>query len=248
MYYKMMNKDMTCKNGFQYEIGKTYELEGKLKMCGNGFHFCNSYLECLRYYNNHNGDKRLFEVRPLGKVKEESGKFGNKYSTDKIKIVRELDIEGILDGIMKKGIAIDRYIHYQKIPESLIEKHQNVLSERDWRIIVQYQDLSEEFMNKYADKLGWFLILTNQNLSESFLKNHINEISKNKYWHLVSRLELSEEFIDEHQDLLDWDQLAIFQHNLSEEFLEKHKDRFGNNLDCIKERLGALHHVFKINE
>ena len=37
--YKMMESDMTCK-GFQYEIGKEYYLEDELRICRNGFHFC----------------------------------------------------------------------------------------------------------------------------------------------------------------------------------------------------------------
>ena len=59
--YKFMESDMTCK-GFQYEIGKEYILEEELQICRNGFHFCENPFDCLGYYNNIKGDKRLFII------------------------------------------------------------------------------------------------------------------------------------------------------------------------------------------
>ena len=53
--YKAMNQDMTCNlcgHIFQYELGKTYEIEGKLKPCNNGFHFCKDIFDTLSYYDN----------------------------------------------------------------------------------------------------------------------------------------------------------------------------------------------------
>jgi len=32
-------KQLVCRN-YIFEVGKTYELKGKLKMCVHGFHFC----------------------------------------------------------------------------------------------------------------------------------------------------------------------------------------------------------------
>ena len=46
--YKFMKSDMTCL-GFQYEVGKEYSLEGNLKICRNGFHFCKNPFDCLEY-------------------------------------------------------------------------------------------------------------------------------------------------------------------------------------------------------
>ena len=83
--YKLMESDITCL-GFQYEVGKEYTLDGKLEICENGFHFCETPFDCLEYYDNIEGDKRLFLVESLGEVITE----GNKSVTNKIKIIEEI--------------------------------------------------------------------------------------------------------------------------------------------------------------
>ena len=80
--YKLMESDMTCR-GFQYEVGEEYFLNSKLEICENGFHFCENPFDCLGYYNNIEGDKRLFLVEALGKVIIDE----DKSVTNKIKIV-----------------------------------------------------------------------------------------------------------------------------------------------------------------
>ena len=91
-YYKAMNKDLTCRD-FQYEIGKTYELpkDVELKLCENGFHFCDILNACFNYYNKDNSI--ICEVEPLGEVIHDE--YDNKLVTDKIKIVRQLSDEEV---------------------------------------------------------------------------------------------------------------------------------------------------------
>ena len=48
--YKVFNPDWTCK-GFQYEVGKTYEMEEEPVLCNSGFHFCERALDCFNYYS-----------------------------------------------------------------------------------------------------------------------------------------------------------------------------------------------------
>lgn len=47
--YKGFERDFTCR-GMQYEVGKTYVLEGEPKLCERGFHFCTSPLAVFEYY------------------------------------------------------------------------------------------------------------------------------------------------------------------------------------------------------
>ena len=91
--YKAFNKDLTCR-GFQYEIGKTYEMDEKPKACEKGFHFCTSIGECYEYYDM-SDDTRICEVEALGEVDTDDNK---KYATNKIAILSE-----ILEENLKKG-------------------------------------------------------------------------------------------------------------------------------------------------
>ena len=58
--YKATDKDMKCR-GFQYELGKTAEVEGDIKLCKNGLHACEMPLDVLGYYAPGDGS-RYFEA------------------------------------------------------------------------------------------------------------------------------------------------------------------------------------------
>jgi len=47
--YKAFNADWTCR-GFQYEVGKTYKMDGEPELCAHGFHACLNPLNCFSYY------------------------------------------------------------------------------------------------------------------------------------------------------------------------------------------------------
>ena len=85
--YKVFNSDWTCYDGFQYEVGKTYEMDDEPIICKQGFHFCIDPKDCLRYYNFWD-DIKIAEVEALGEVPTDS-----KHCTNKIKIVKELSLK-----------------------------------------------------------------------------------------------------------------------------------------------------------
>ena len=89
--YKAFNKDLCCR-GFQYELGKTYEQEEAPICCGKGFHFCKNAADVFNYYKFDANNTRVCEVIAHGMVAEE----GDKCSTNKIEIVRELTWEEFL--------------------------------------------------------------------------------------------------------------------------------------------------------
>ena len=48
--YKAFDADFTCRD-YQYEVGKTFEHEGEIRLYQEGFHFCYKYpLDVFRYY------------------------------------------------------------------------------------------------------------------------------------------------------------------------------------------------------
>ena len=89
--YKGFNKDMTAKNGYQYEEGKEYE-EEKAAACECGFHACEYPLDCFSYYNPGSS---------VYHVVEQSGEFSknnddSKVASTKIKIGAEISIAGLV--------------------------------------------------------------------------------------------------------------------------------------------------------
>jgi len=88
--YKVFNPDWTC-NGFQYEVGKTYEEDVSPSVCGRGFHFCKRAVDCFNYYPFDPLNK-VAEVIALGEIDEEH----DKCCTNKIHIVREITWEEVL--------------------------------------------------------------------------------------------------------------------------------------------------------
>ena len=82
--FKMFDADWKCQ-GYQFEVGKTYELEGDLVMCQHGFHFCEKLEDCFNYYEAVTWN-RIAEVEALGKVITD----GNKSCTNKIRIIKAL--------------------------------------------------------------------------------------------------------------------------------------------------------------
>jgi hypothetical protein len=88
--YKVFEKNWSCR-GFSYKVGKTYKIEGELQICLNGFHFCNTLLDCFRYYP-FDPTNKVAEILATGEVITED----TKSCTSEITIVNELKWEEVL--------------------------------------------------------------------------------------------------------------------------------------------------------
>jgi hypothetical protein len=86
--YKAFDSNLMCK-GFQYEIGKTYEFDGDIKLCKAGFHFCENLTDCFWYYSGEH--VRFAKVEALGAV--ERSDRDSKCVTDKIRIIEEISLD-----------------------------------------------------------------------------------------------------------------------------------------------------------
>ena len=81
--YKGTNRDMQCR-GVQYEIGKTYHVDGEIELCENGLHFCEHLVDVYQFYDV--GNSRYFEVEASGDIKTD----GVKSAARELTILREL--------------------------------------------------------------------------------------------------------------------------------------------------------------
>ena len=107
--FKGFDKNLCCR-GFQYEVGKTYEMEETPIICERGFHFCESLIWVDSYYPlatkiciPFTDDSSLMffnfrycEVEAIGEIVSDEGCLYSKRATNKIRIVRELPIEEAL--------------------------------------------------------------------------------------------------------------------------------------------------------
>lgn len=91
--YKGFERDFTCR-GMQYEVGKTYVLEGEPKLCERGFHFCTSPLAVFEYY----APTERFAIVKADEddVIYDTAASSNKAVARRITIVREITLEEII--------------------------------------------------------------------------------------------------------------------------------------------------------
>ena len=91
--YKVFNSDWTCR-GFQFEVGKVFEEDVTPVCCNKGFHFCTKASDCFSYYK-FDPNNKVAEVEALGEI--DSNDEDSKCCTNKIKIVREINWQEVLE-------------------------------------------------------------------------------------------------------------------------------------------------------
>ena len=90
--FKGFDKDLSCR-GFQYEVGKTYDLKGEVECCKRGFHFCENPLEVFDYYPP--CTSRFCQVEGGGSV--DKSESDSKVATSHIHISSEIGLNGLID-------------------------------------------------------------------------------------------------------------------------------------------------------
>ena len=89
--YKGFDKDLKCR-GYQFEVGKEYEVDGPIRCCENGFHACESPMEVWDHYDMLTS--RFCKVEQSGDIDRESNT--TKVCSSKIKIKAELKLADII--------------------------------------------------------------------------------------------------------------------------------------------------------
>jgi len=125
--FKGFDSNFRCRK-MQFEIGKTYLHEDKLKICSSGFHFCQNLKDVFPFYNCSNSNKFA-----LVKAKYYSGTKYNQHDksvTDYLEVLEEIPFELVSD--FKKSLnkrkernkdvifGLDKYKILQKTYPDLI--------------------------------------------------------------------------------------------------------------------------------
>ena len=90
--YKGFDKDLKCR-GFQYEVGKEYEMDGDIKCCKRGFHACESPLEVFDHYDMLTS--RFAKVEQSGEIDKKENT--TKVCSSKIKVKAELKLADMIN-------------------------------------------------------------------------------------------------------------------------------------------------------
>ena len=127
MNYKGFDKDLKCR-GFQYEIGKEYEMDEPIAVCKNGFHACEAPLDVFNYYPP--ATSRFCEVEQSGEISKDG--FDSKVASSKIKIGAEIGIPGLVNAQIewvKKTIGYDKCVEKaRKSPDEVSTGYQGAAS------------------------------------------------------------------------------------------------------------------------
>ena len=88
--YKGFDKDFRCR-GFQFKVGETYKIDGEIKICERGFHFCDEPLAVFEYYEPANS--RFALVEATGDIVAD-GK--HKFCTNELVIIKEITLDELI--------------------------------------------------------------------------------------------------------------------------------------------------------
>src|ERR1700678_2283029 len=95
--YKGFNANLQCHGDFQFEIGKTYEHGGTVKVCEGGFHACEDPLDVLGYYPP--AGSRFALVKQSGDLSRHGD--DSKIASRSITIEAEISLRNLLDAGFK---------------------------------------------------------------------------------------------------------------------------------------------------
>ena len=124
--FKGTDKDMRCKDDYQYELGKQFDLDDGINpvLCEKGFHFCKKLESVFQYYKIGNGN-RFFEVEALVKKSDLEPKnksnvcagldqwskmymsfanYDDKYAAKSIRFVRELTADEVFETVTDRDV------------------------------------------------------------------------------------------------------------------------------------------------
>ena len=87
--YKAFKTDLTCRD-FQYEEGKTYEIDCEPLLCNRGFHACLNLLDMFDYYYGKIGKDIVIHEVKLEGVSDERDEDNSKVVAKKITIGKRI--------------------------------------------------------------------------------------------------------------------------------------------------------------
>lgn len=191
--YKATDYDMTCRR-FQFELNKEFKIDGQIKICRRGFHFCNELKDVFNYYS-FSPSVRLFEVE----IPDDAILILDhiKSVTNRITFVRELtdaDISELTNGLYKREHKNGLDIFHE---HTIVSYFQNGLRHREDGPAIIHDDYEFYYQNgKLHRENGPAIIYKNNKYLPIDHMNNKDAPGKNaEYW-------VKGEFIGNYTELL----------------------------------------------
>lgn len=102
--FKSFNEDFTCRS-FQYEVGKSYHMDGEIMICKRGFHACKNPLDIFEYYPIFNSKIAIVKLwgvvdLQLGLDNSNINVYNSKLCASDIYIEKELNYTDLIQYFM----------------------------------------------------------------------------------------------------------------------------------------------------
>ena len=149
--YKGFDSSLSCR-GFQYEVGKEYEMDGHIECCERGFHACESPLEVFDHYDMLKS--RFAEVEQSGIIDREED--STKVCSSRIKIKAELKLADIINiGVeWLKDITSPSKVKTDSLLSDNGERKKQIGSSGDYAKIGSSGDYAKIGSSGYSAKIG----------------------------------------------------------------------------------------------
>jgi len=185
IYYKSFNDLLQGRNNYQFEINKIYQIDHSDTW--EWFHFA-EYISSTLIHNGKNNEYRICVVEPLGKINKFPARYdgynkGNYFTTNRIKICRELSKEEIFEILIEEKCSFHMLLEYT-IPsfEYLFNNKKKIRGDHYCRIIANRKDFTNEEKYKLLPKSQYkrLVYIPERNLREYVLWKKISTTSHNK--------------------------------------------------------------------
>ena len=111
--YKGFKNDLTC-NGFHYKMGETHEMDGEIKLCNRGFHFCENPHDIFSYYSA-GENNRFCEI--------EAEDVSNEKEDDSKRVCRKIQITAEISVFQICKIAVSAFFKNFGFKEKIVKSY-----------------------------------------------------------------------------------------------------------------------------
>lgn len=178
--YKGTDSEMKCKNDFQFELNKEYTVEGEIRLCNNGFHFCKELEDVFSYYTL-NSKSRYFKVKALVNLTqiEKQKELLRKQYQERYPYTH-VCYPTKDDKLVAKTIILTEEVCFKELLPHIQKRFYYIETEDDWNLVnkLGYDKYKRHYFINKMDGLGFGETFLNVLYDEHLNDNHLDSAIK----------------------------------------------------------------------